>query len=600
MDERMSLDLPERPVLDRKHALQVPEILTLILENLKRDKVDLIIASRVSRHFRAVAQPILFREMSVPLSRVPEMVPIFKPRRSRALLQHVKALRLWDDEAHNIFKFEEHSQSVLGSRQFRRRKYKKRMMDQRDQSDKEECDPRWTQEVYEFLDLLTWSRTHPLPFLDLSFGVVSSLALHRLISEIPEFAERVTALRVLSDFPCTTAAVHDWSQWDANIGTWWKSLGSLLQNITSAQDRASSSVLKVFTMECYEGNLSRRRTIRPDLWQVFQTTLSPRIEDLTFYLTLSDNANDNADGDYKTLLRANWPRLRRFRLVTPAATPPWNGWLESVEDFLERHPRLEELDIRAPPSAPSSIPALSLSQTFPNLKRAFVHTDTISTVKSFLSRHPKLVDFGIDPLQDDDGIDYYALTDVPEALPALQTILSHEIEFQAFILADLPNLARSVQSRERYQRHQLGPVFHPAEHPKLTELLICSTHDDTRNPNENEIDAATRLRRSLLALQSATSLRVLHIEYSAAQLLPIDSHLNEELACFPPSLEFISWHSPQNNRTQYYRVQGGVVRSIPASFRLRVDNHGVWNESSDLRMAKVLLDHSVFPPRLLA
>ncbi|KAE8228732.1 hypothetical protein CF326_g6327 [Tilletia indica] len=507
--EEMNIDPPEQPALEKKHPFNLPELLALILQNLRQNKGDLVNASLVSQQFRAVAQPILFREMSLPLSIVPRMIQAFRHRRSRARLQHIKALKLWDDEAYRTFRFEAHSQPKTGAMQPWRVRRKIRVQDQ---PDKEQFDPRWTQEVYEFLDLLTWSRRQPPPFIDLSFGVVSSLALHRLFLEFPECAQRVTAIRVVSDFPF--AADGDIpAVWDHVNGPWWQSLANLLQGITQTQDRVNSSSLKVFSMECY-GEALTRRTISPATWQMFHVTLASRIEELTLFLTETDRESEA----YKALLRANWPRIRRFHLRTPSSFLPWTGWLESVEDFLHRHPQLVELYI----DAPKSLPSLTLTQTFPHLERAIVHNNDIDVIKPFLTRHPELVELGFDAFDHQNDDDF--LADVSQALPALQKIRARAVDLQGFLIRRLPI------------SHIQGIV-------------------------ETAAESINRLRHLILALQSAKYLRAVHYEYMAARPLVKGTNANLELDLrpdqFPRSLEYISWHVPQLNRTEYYRVHEG-------------------------------------------
>ncbi|KAE8218635.1 hypothetical protein CF319_g7528 [Tilletia indica] len=622
--DRMSIDLPERPAVDSSSMTRVcrtAEVLALILANLKRDRVDLIEASLVSKHFRAVAAPLLFHEMSIALSKVPQVVEVFRHRRSRGLLQHVKFLRIWDDYAHTHFRFEEHSNPILSDTESWRFGYP---LDYRPERDK--FDPRWSRQVCEFFDIFTISRTQPLPLLDLSLGALSSLALHSVFNEVPEFAERVTALRVLSD-GFDRAVDYDGSPWKNTNMDEWESLGLLIQTITAAQSRASSSALKTFSLESYDLRSLDRRHIPHSTWQIFQRVLPSHIEELCLFLA----GRDREHKTYLPLLQAKWPQLRRFWLKTTKPDLEWDGWLESVEGFLEHHPLLEEIYIEAP----NNVSSLALTQTFSILKRAIVKSSDFDTIGRFLIRHPKLVEFGLNNIVEQGPGATRCLVDLADQLPRLQSFRGEALQSEGFIYSHLPishfqfmpeRLLAHLKFQQRWSSDagpgtsdrvtcinikvdeesmgdivaQLGHFCHSTTYPNLTEVVICSTFDEVGEAEETATKSISRLRQVLLALDSAKKLRALHVEYTQAHPLPLDVEVDGEIFSHPPALEYISWHAPEYNSTQYYRVHNYCMRSLPASSRLRVDERGVWNQSSDLERAKVLLDHSVFPPRLLA
>ncbi|KAE8226009.1 hypothetical protein CF326_g7774 [Tilletia indica] len=625
--DRMSIDLPERPAVDSSSMARVcrtAEVLALIFANLKRDRVDLIEASLVSKHFRAVAAPLLLREMSIALSRVSQVVEVFRHRRSRGLLQHVKFLRIWDDYAHTHFRHEEHSPpSRLPTESWRTRYDRKRGY----RPERDKFDPRWSRQVFDFFDILTMSRTQPLPLLDLSLGALGSLALRFVFHEIPDFAERVAALRVLSD-RLDDASDQEDSRWNNSDMDEWGSLELLLQTITAAQSRASSSALKIFSLESYDSRSLDHRHIPRSTWQIFQRVLPSHIEELCLFLA----GHDREHKTYVPLLQSKWPHLRRFRLKIADVFFEWAGLLESVEVFLEHHPLLEEIYIEAP----NEVPSLALTQTFPTLKRAVVHSSDLDTIGRFLIRHPQLVEFGLDNIVTEQNAGAtQRLVDLADQLPRLRSFRGDVMHSEGFIFSHMPishfqflpeELLAHVQLHQHWNSGagprtseqvtcisirlfqepmgdivaQLGHFFHSTTYPNLTEVVICSTFDEVGDTGEKAAESVTRLRQVLLALQSAKKLRAIHVEYVEAHPLPSAVEVDGEICSHPPALEYIAWHAPRYNSTQYYRVHEGFITSVPASSRLRVDDSGVWNQSSDLERAKVLLDHSVFPPRLLA
>ncbi|KAE8218785.1 hypothetical protein CF319_g7402 [Tilletia indica] len=598
---------------------RISEIMTLILRNLQRDKVDLLNASRVSKTFRAVAMPLLLVEMDIQLSNIQAVIDSFTDRKSRRLLKYVKYIRLWDDEVHQMFRYEPHSRPLQPLLTWRDEKD----IEFDDHKELEKYDPRWKTQVATLLDMITMVRHQDLPLLDLSLGVIGAYAVNAALKQVPEFAERVAAIRITSDFFKKTA-VNDWRIWNTNQRMWWKALVTLLKTIIAAQTAAAkSTVMKLFAIESFDHYSHMTRCISESVWTEITELLSSRIEHLVLQFCVKD-----ADCDaHRIVLGAHWPRLRSLHLqLLPGGIDIISGQRylsRMVENFLTRHPRIQALRISAVPSMPAS----TLSQSFVNLKRAEFSKVTVSHIEAFLRQHPEIADISIQALDRQvakvhlfhqpisqlrtlrgSSLGVYMFGEALERISFLD--FSRIKDLRDIILLKSAPLPRVTCINAHIEREEIGDViaqlghcFQPSHFPNLAELVLCCASDE--HPIDSDsISSAKRLRLILLGLALSTTLRALHVEYYGGAELPTDKVLAVHMTQFPPALEYLAWHAPITNKTQYYRIlrMRGTpkLQSLPSS-RLRVDaKTGLWNQFGGIADGKIILDHSFFPPRLLA
>ncbi|KAK0537624.1 hypothetical protein OC835_001689 [Tilletia horrida] len=627
---------PAEPVASAMtRVLGMPELLGQILSYLKRDRRDLLATSCVSRRFRAASVPHLLRDMDIALHNIGRVTASFKHRNSRRLLEHVKHLRIWDDEVHHRFRFEEHGSPSYLLRTTWRCAAKVDLSSDADET----ADPRWSKDIMDFLDFLTLVRRQSMPLIDLSLGLISTAALNQALTLIPEAAERIAALRIITDcFDKCDSSTPDLvtAELNGKSRSWWLNLTNLLQTICKAQDLVKSKPFKLFSLECHR--ISTIDPIATEVWHSIATTLCDRIEDLTIQFSDADGNFDN----YVSVFEPQWSGLRRVQIKAPLKAlshTQWRTWSETIENFLTRHDDLYEFHIEAA----LITPCLTLNQTFPNLERVTIgHRVPHDVVRGFLTRHPKLLDFAV-TYNEEHGLVSHLLNK-GKLMAQLQTarLVFPPRTFRASVgtlpiaMLDISSLAELeiiTPESTRFEEvgrpkalkpscvaleltndpfenviAQAGHAFHWSLFPNLAELVICCTQA-ADVIKENGVQSAKRLRQLLLALASARSLRALHVEYVGSAPLPATAHLNQLVRSFPPKLEYIAWHAPLFNRTQYYRViKKDVMPSwptralelLPASSRLCVDERGIWNQTGQLRRAKVFLDHSVSPPCLPA
>ncbi|KAE8240240.1 hypothetical protein A4X13_0g7888 [Tilletia indica] len=634
-------------------TFRVSEVVCMILAHITRDKVDLLSASLVCKQIRAVAVPLLWRELDVPLSkigRLNEMLLPFKDKiaaNPRVLhlfpLSHTRYLRIWDDEAHRRFRHEPHSKPTYFPEPWRAH----------DPPFTDHANPQWNDRRWE-LDVSNLSAALKTagksPLIELSFGVISSSSVNHVLQVFPQMAERVAAIRVLSDAieHADGAGIPD----EEEAVKWWAGLVEAVSTICLAQDNANSHALKAFCIEDYDAAPEEHPRMDQDGWKTLAKTLAHRLQQLSIQLPVMDGI----EGGYKHILGADWPQLRHFYLKMPTFSLDRHGWFiseeeedrlwdglqECLETFFDRHTHLEHIEIKAP----YALPAPTHSQTFPNLKRLSVYKKGADLNEAFFGRHPVLNDFFF-PLADDDDDDWeqrdsdffsiYTLTPALRIVRSPAYSLSNVFSYNCAVshivpepmgrIADLCLDERTFQGNftarnnisclnfELYNEEiqdltaRMGTLFHPSVFPKLTELVLtCTKAEDLGSA----MDSAKCLRRILIALQFAPNLRALHIEFMGAKPLPPDAELRDMLTDVPRQLRYLSWHSPKYNQTQYYRFarhrtefgQYGYwhedgIQSLPASSRLRVSQDGVWSRSSSLRDDKCIFDHTCSPPQLL-
>jgi len=100
--ERAPPDKMSNPSQDAVSAVervfQIPELVFAITENLKRERIDLVTLSLVSRFWRSMARKALLRDLDIPLTnwfKIDNFI-IRNPK----LVADIRHIRLWDDNLH--------------------------------------------------------------------------------------------------------------------------------------------------------------------------------------------------------------------------------------------------------------------------------------------------------------------------------------------------------------------------------------------------------------------------------------------------------------------------------------------------------------------
>ncbi|KAK0548720.1 hypothetical protein OC845_003433 [Tilletia horrida] len=157
--------------------------------------------------------------------------------------------------------------------------------------------------------------------------------------------------------------------------------------------------------------------------------------------------------------------------------------------------------------------------------------------------------------------------------------------------------------------NELHGVFNAERFPSLVELSLCSTgtlEDDDHCATGNQ-----HLRLTLERLRLLPSLRALRIEAMHLQPFPVQGPQVLDRAEAPPNLEYLTWHAPRFNCTQYFRAVRVPhertlrrprdvlkMQRLPASFRAHISEDGEWVQPGRLRQNNILFDHTVSPPIL--
>ncbi|KAK0567453.1 hypothetical protein OC844_000251 [Tilletia horrida] len=166
-------------------------------------------------------------------------------------------------------------------------------------------------------------------------------------------------------------------------------------------------------------------------------------------------------------------------------------------------------------------------------------------------------------------------------------------------------MAKLVGSRQLPNLVELLLDIKPPAETGLRRTAAAASSSSSSFASHRKVETSEESAGHLAALldvlstNASSKLRALRIQYDFAWPLPLDdAHLSGMLGPVPPALEYLTWHAPLANRTQYYRVSrtggDGSVRlqGLPAAFRLVVDPQtGIWTQPSEIRHDFPLFDH---------
>ncbi|KAK0527130.1 hypothetical protein OC834_004542 [Tilletia horrida] len=577
----MDVDPPPSP----PRALEVSEILRDIFTYLAREQVDLVQLSTVNKQFRSVALPLLVRDLDVPLSRVRQFIQLFKAHPT--LRNFVRSVRLHDQEAEIRHRARVHSMPrYLPEPQERESAWLHLEGDDSDE-DRDDTDERWA-DATKLVQIL-WddiAEYHP-PF-DLTFGISSSFPFNGLIEDtgLP-----ITAFRI-EDF-------HTPEESELNFlhtSTW-----------NEIRDGCHHTIQKL--------------ALHADAVQL-DTTILDR------------------------LLARDWKALRSLQISFQLEDEDTMMLDEEVDlnDFLARHTQLEEIWIDA--SAFFFPPALQM--TFPGLTRFHVEGIVEEVLVPFLHRHSStLIELALsgdfEPSRDFTNLRLPRLRILRASRRLVSAIIKKGCTPQLALVQldpvnELQEIGRAFKAEpssaaritgldievEEEELHtalvDLGSALALHRLPSLAELSICFTQSNSDEPIDSQRVSAKRIADLLRQLKDASSLRALRIEHSAAPVLSTKTPLQFPAAGVPPALEYFTWHAPDFNRTQYFRVirlevpanasarayrrgpnatdPAARLQSLPPSFRVKIASNGEWLQPTELRHANILFDHTLCPPRL--
>ncbi|KAK0527119.1 hypothetical protein OC842_004975 [Tilletia horrida] len=673
---------------------QIPELALLILSHLAhaRAQPDLLTLSTLSHPLRALAVPLLVQHLDVPLSRIAEVLRFIERNEVGAV--GVRSVRVWDDVCSAKIRGRAHSRPGPRAEVDRSRRCAPDSPDlDAPVSALDEAGPGtdadWA-EVGRLLGVLeaaherartqTQQKQRPqlaLPTLDITFDILSIGSLDAVLAAHPALAKRLVALRVLAsqDSSFEPPMDEDPLGFDAYVNTCgerWGRLGAMLQRIYASFAPEETPALRLFHAEDYLENSAEHWYIDSAAWRSLGACLPSSVRDLAIRLSMDEEDPERSC----SLLHAHWPHLRTFSLVaTETGLMDWDRVQATLDDFLLRHPHIEDLRIQAhtflePGPLPHYFPRLrvcAVDKTAPAHLGPFLlrHADTLQDLTVPPMDLDAAVEALLSPLVELDGASATTAGAgegsgpqmVPFAFAKLEVLRAPRAVAAAFVrragsrikhlelaavhrdtdlafsewLTPLPEAARAVSCLDiEITRQTMDYVLSrlrttllppPDAVPNLAELLICCSLDANLTQHSDE-RAWAQVRNALGALREYASLRAVRLESVTAPVLSLPKGDDAAAAVIefgedeaPPSLEYLSWHVPSLNRTQYFRLvpvnssqtTSGRRRlqAMPASFRLSVGRDGedgedgVWGQlPSALRSGAALFDHTRTPPML--
>ncbi|KAK0552113.1 hypothetical protein OC846_001784 [Tilletia horrida] len=600
-----------------------PELVQLILPHLARERIDLLAISRVNRALRAMALPFLVHNLDINLSRLRPYNILFA--RHPHLAQHVRFVRIIDDFSATEFKHRDHSRSS------------KEWTSQREDTPLED-DPHAEPQLW---TLNSFIRDNcPNARIDITAGVHSVDGVDAALIQ-PGIKEKIIAMRWIAGHSFTNDEER-WNDQNTVHTRQYKAVAKAIVDVVRAQRESDVKLMSIQVNE-HQFDSPDESMLMRELWHGI-TDIPP-----AFIRSVSINVSGLID-DYPSecvIFEYDWARLRRLTVdVGPeqdnlAAREEFDL---DVDSWISRHPQLEHLDIYCW----SHVAPLSLQNELPNLKSVSLRGCEPGPIGAFLLQHGhKLVDLELPKVVTGGGLTDVIGPDVQlpnlrilrasprvaaalidsRRAPQLAQIEFRQVQVYQELMIDewiLPNseAAQSItcldielagQTLEEALRGMAYTIFDSDRFPSLVELSLCSTHPIVADAS---FDAIKHLRTILEELRPLESLRALRIEEKLIQPFPATADLIQFQAILrPPKLEYLSWHSPDYNRTQYFRishhqtdsrsmqVQGFSfytlrLRRLPASFRAHITEEGEWIEPGKLRHANIIFDHTQSPPRL--
>ncbi|KAE8212503.1 hypothetical protein CF327_g3873 [Tilletia walkeri] len=595
-------------------VMHIPELFAMIATHLEREMVDLVALSTVSTHIRLLTLPHMVRYLDVRVTRSDKICRFFEV--NPTLIDHVDFLRIRQDDAYTKLR------------------HRPRCEPTQHPVFKSPIQGKWN-DVGKLLLLIEKRRKTPLPRIDLSMVATDSPYVNSNFRKLPKLRSRVCALRIMVDLDLSKYAAlgDEHFKWMGMIGTYgpaWDAFPLVIEALSS-----SSLVHFEFdnsTFLNFDDGTCRVMPPSPQVWSSIIKHLARHVRELSIAFCL----RDPFETGYQDVMGSDWPLLRKARIhytnSDEGAEHPF------INRFLASHAmNLESLSLDLTRNGP-----LNFGITFPSLRTLSLPRDMsyfsgaarASILSDFGDRHCFLIrdwslvgtklpearsfidhasrqsmlsqlrvlraskevaehyvrsgatpaHLQLDAMKELDSLQLWRWLNAKALRKAAEAITCLDIELSAESLRDL--------------NVQLGHVFSSAHFPNLQELVLCSTLKvfDVKH-NAPEV-AAEQLRQTLTALRSARRLRALRIEHTGAVYFRPGQDLSAVVSKCPQALEYVSWHVPSRNVTQYFRVvrkksKAERLQRLPPSFRVKIRaEDGVWEQESDLRRAAVLFDHS--------
>ncbi|KAK0544866.1 hypothetical protein OC846_005898 [Tilletia horrida] len=590
-------------------VLGTPELLGLILSWLIPDRGDLLACILVSKTFQATAQPLLLRHLNLAVGGIMKFLkrgngnhqtvrdiiqsckysllslfasnhgfgdaPIWSFRLYDEFVQTAyteggtagvwRANSSWHVDQYRVFQFPGPSRDAVHEFE----------------------DLRWVSARTLLYGVMVHSKRRPN--VELSFGIISSQNIVKVLDHVPEAAQCVSAIHIECDavrLNGSTAHVITGREAATLRGMnryfpdWVEAATRVVERICKTQRNARVSVFKDFRITTNAGS-SGPSTPPARLEDVKQMMNS--IHDFVEELWLQLNPLQFEAETVDHILSRTFPRLRKFSFRLPAS-PQHTPTADTLTGFLARHPLLEHIDI----SVEGVIPTLGRLRLkrLRSLSLCEVDNDQLD---SFLACHRHLIKLSVQKVKFPDRFDLPAL-DIDSLDHIKEWIIDHRILKRLMVkhpsikmatpiglstlsdLIDVPELPiqeRVPMSGITYLHiyitnepwlqvlAQLASSFDYRSYPNLAELRLALNVGNS--PAEAAIKANTRganecLHSVIVSLTSAYHLRILHLNLRGASELSLGGDDDKILHSHPPALKYVTWQVLNKGYTQTYRV----------------------------------------------
>ncbi|KAE8255628.1 hypothetical protein A4X13_0g2967 [Tilletia indica] len=591
--------------------LAFPELVEHMLSYLSRERVDLLSLSAVSKAFRVYALRVWAKYLDIPTSAAVKRLQFYKA--NPQVLSQVRFLRIRNDGV----ELEPEQSSLPPFIPV----------------------PNWAA-ITSLLVLLHRAQmaNHRMPAIDLTLAQTDIKPLINAFHRCQRLKQNVVALRIIAALAIRTpedTVDMDTAYWqvkeqalDARRAVWdeqWDDLGQFVSEIQwSALERTNSGLL-IFHYR-HDGDKMYKHSwghsVPPTFWETFAKATASTLQDFSARLALDD------EGEF-ILPLLTFDYLEKFCCMMRDPNTA-----SSLNEFLDRHPHLQELDIGATMSP-------SFSQTFPDLQSLTIEDSELplASRKDFARRHPNILATEDCELILDDPD-----TVASEIYPNLRQLtsplveafeeyakrggrLSHirlkdcdppeKLDLQAFSstmwLTRFPEAAKAVtclelelgfvEDMDRFQA-SFSSAFTSDFLPNLIELaLIWRKNSPFGFP---EPIAEEKIGPLLAGLVTARSLRILHL---SDQTKPFPKKEILIDCVFPQSLEYLVWLETPAQESQYFRFldtqpdssssskptpalgKRGKLQRISAMFRTKITPEGVWERPFHAGRMVAILDH---------
>ncbi|KAE8209710.1 hypothetical protein CF327_g6336 [Tilletia walkeri] len=227
-----------------RRFFETHELLSLLLDILDFEKVDLVILSTVSKQMRAMVLPRLVRSVSLPINKALDFQKLLQA--NPGLVEAIRHLRVWDPVAIYYARDKKSIPTAFHN-------------DTPPKSDRNQ----WVH-FGDLLLLVQQRETKQIPFVDLSFGQIDN-QLYSQLKRAPRLMERLSALRIVGDYHNSrySGILDSQSAFVRHGEAMSEELSDILHLALDVQDSVGSDTFQVFHFEGLRTKAAGRDSVLP-------------------------------------------------------------------------------------------------------------------------------------------------------------------------------------------------------------------------------------------------------------------------------------------------------------------------------------------------